>query len=94
MENVSVIIPAFNEQETIGNLVRDIRDLHPRFEVLVINDGSTDQTSEIVKKTGGVVLIEQENRGRAAASNSAWPTTCLMVPPSVPPPKTIISGRS
>lgn len=50
-----VLIPAYNEEKTIGNLVRDIRD-HITTHVVVIDDGSTDDTSETALSAGAVVL--------------------------------------
>ena len=41
---VSVIIPAYNEAGSIGNIVSEIISLYPDFEVIVINDGSADDT--------------------------------------------------
>jgi cellulose synthase/poly-beta-1,6-N-acetylglucosamine synthase-like glycosyltransferase len=47
---VSVIVPAYNEQATIADSVRSFLSLHyPRHEVIVVNDGSTDQTLEILR---------------------------------------------
>jgi glycosyltransferase involved in cell wall biosynthesis len=40
---ISVIIPAYNEAQTIGDLVSKIVELYPEFEVIVINDGSTGE---------------------------------------------------
>lgn len=50
---LSIIIPAFNEQDRISATLHDIRDYlegkQYKYEVLVVNDGSTDRTSEVVK---------------------------------------------
>jgi biofilm PGA synthesis N-glycosyltransferase PgaC len=88
--NISVIIPARNEQEYIGGLLTALqKQSYPRnlFEVIVINDHSTDNTVEIVKKFPGVLLIELKDAalnsfkkkaietGVAAASNELIVTT-------------------
>ncbi len=47
----SIIVPAHNEQESIEAVVEDLNDLtHPDYEVIVVNDGSTDQTAEILNR--------------------------------------------
>lgn len=67
---VSVIIPARNEGETIGDIVSRIRSLHPDFEVLVINDGSTDDTAEKAHAAGAQVYTHPYNMGNGAAVKS------------------------
>ena len=66
----SIIIPAYNEQENIGKVLSGIKDnlIGDRYEVIVIDDGSTDSTTEVVKKMNGVRLIRhEENKGYGAA---------------------------
>ena len=66
-----VQIPSFNEGETIQKTIRDIPrkvDGFDRVEVLVVNDGSTDNTSDAAKQAGTDHLLEiKENRGLAHA---------------------------
>jgi len=72
--DVSVIIPAYNAAETIGILVSKIlRETNVNIELIVVNDGSTDGTSSIIKsiRDDRVILIEQENQGVYAARNAA-----------------------
>ena len=47
---VSIIIPAYNEAQTIGDIVSRIRALYPDFEIIVVNDGSLDETAAIAKE--------------------------------------------
>ena len=74
----SLVIPAFNEEDRIGRTLRDaldyLRDTAPESEVIVVNDGSTDRTSAVVRKVfaepGPIAnrLIEHSpNRGKGAA---------------------------
>jgi cellulose synthase/poly-beta-1,6-N-acetylglucosamine synthase-like glycosyltransferase len=59
--NVSIIVPARNEEENIGNLLNALSNqTYPKnlFEIIVVNDHSTDNTTGIVKKFPHVVLIE------------------------------------
>jgi glycosyltransferase involved in cell wall biosynthesis len=67
---VSVILPAHNEAESIGVVVSKIRNIHPDFEIIVINDGSTDNTAEIAARAGAVVYSHPYNMGNGAAVKS------------------------
>jgi glycosyltransferase involved in cell wall biosynthesis len=67
---VSVIMPACNEAETIGALVSRIKELYPDFEVVVINDGSSDNTAEVAKNAGAHVYSHPYNIGNGAAIKS------------------------
>ncbi|WP_432171287.1 bifunctional polysaccharide deacetylase/glycosyltransferase family 2 protein [Streptomyces sp. 1222.5] len=73
---VSVIVPAYNEKECIaGTLASLARSTHP-IEILVIDDGSTDGTSEIARAAAeslgmpNVRVIRQDNAGKPAALNN------------------------
>ena len=67
---VSIIIPAYDEAESIGELIKNIRNLHPDFEVIVINDGSTDDTGGKAKAAGAIVYSHPYNIGNGAAIKS------------------------
>jgi cellulose synthase/poly-beta-1,6-N-acetylglucosamine synthase-like glycosyltransferase/peptidoglycan/xylan/chitin deacetylase (PgdA/CDA1 family)/spore germination protein YaaH len=74
---VSVIVPAFNEEKVI---VRTIESLlasdHPRVEIIVVDDGSTDATFEIIsarfKDDPTVSVFTKANGGKAEALNFGW----------------------
>ena len=68
--SVSVIIPACNEAETIGAVVSSIRALHPDFEIIVIDDGSSDRTAEAALAAGAKVYGHPYNIGNGAAVKS------------------------
>ncbi|WP_069769167.1 bifunctional polysaccharide deacetylase/glycosyltransferase family 2 protein [Streptomyces sp. LUP30] len=73
---VSVIVPAYNEKECIANTLKSLaKSTHP-IEVIVVDDGSTDDTSEIARAAAtslgmtNVRVIRQENAGKPAALNN------------------------
>jgi glycosyltransferase involved in cell wall biosynthesis len=68
--SVSVIIPAHNEGETIGDLVKGIQGLYPEYEIIVINDGSTDNTAGAAIDAGAIVYSHPYNLGNGAAVKS------------------------
>ncbi|MEK7166704.1 MAG: glycosyltransferase family 2 protein [Patescibacteria group bacterium] len=75
MKRLLVVIPAFNEEETIGKVLRSLPKQIPgkiRVDVLVINDGSQDQTLQISKKMGALVITHLINRGLGAALGTAF----------------------
>ncbi len=70
---VSVIIPAYNAERLIGETLKSVlSQTWSNLEVIVVNDGSTDRTAEIVTKflsDNRVILITQPNKGCSAAKN-------------------------
>jgi glycosyltransferase involved in cell wall biosynthesis len=69
-KDISVIIPAYNESETIGAVILKIRELYPDFEIIVIDDGSVDNTAAVATKAGAVVFKHPYNIGNGAAIKS------------------------
>lgn len=67
---VSIIIPAYNEAQTIGDVVAKIMSLYPDFEIIVVNDGSTDDTVAVAKAAGALVYSHPRNIGNGAAVKS------------------------
>ena len=67
---VSIIIPVNNEEQTIGEIVGKIKSLYPEFEIIVINDGSTDETGAVAKDAGAIVYSHPYNIGNGAAIKS------------------------
>lgn len=71
MKFITVVIPAFNEEKTIESTVRAVQKLDHIDMVLVVDDGSTDQTARIAAGTGAEVLVLSPNRGKGGAMNAA-----------------------
>ena len=70
---VTVLIPAHNEEKSIGTTVRRVKELHPDFEVLVVDDGSTDNTMRVAMDAGANVWPHPYNIGNGAAIKSGLP---------------------
>jgi cellulose synthase/poly-beta-1,6-N-acetylglucosamine synthase-like glycosyltransferase/peptidoglycan/xylan/chitin deacetylase (PgdA/CDA1 family) len=71
-EPVSVVVPAYNERACIEDTVRSLLDSDQPLEVIVVDDGSTDGTADLVEALAlpQVRVIRQENSGKAAALNA------------------------
>lgn len=68
MKELTICIPAYNEEQAIGNTLRELKKGFPEAEILVVNDGSKDRTEEIAKSVCGVkVLSHERNRGYGAS---------------------------
>jgi glycosyltransferase involved in cell wall biosynthesis len=72
---VSILIAAYNSEKWIGYTLRSaIAQTWPRKEIIVVNDGSTDRTPDLIREfaSQGVAMISTENRGMCAAQNLAY----------------------
>jgi len=67
-----VLIPCLNEEETIAQVVREYRDAFPAARILVVDNGSVDQTARLARDAGAEVLLERR-RGKAQAVLAALP---------------------
>ena len=70
--DVVIGIPAYNEADTVGDVVRAARD--PAVDVLVVDDGSDDRTAAVAADAGATVLQHEENRGYGAALGTLFST--------------------
>jgi len=66
------IVPAYNEGEMIQRVVRELRREAPDFDVVVINDGSTDGTGELARAAGAAVITHPFNLGIGGAVQSGY----------------------
>ncbi|MCC3605032.1 MAG: glycosyltransferase family 2 protein [Microcoleus sp. PH2017_29_MFU_D_A] len=74
---ISVIIPAYNAEEFIAQTIESVlSQTYQNIEILVVDDGSTDTTAEIIKsfaqKDSRIILLQQSNAGVATARNLAY----------------------
>ena len=65
--SVSVIIPAFNEAVVIGQVIGALRSAATWHEIIVVDDGSTDGTSEVARAAGALVATHPYNKGNGAS---------------------------
>ena len=76
---VSFLVPAYNEAATIGAVLDAVWALELDKQIIVVDDGSTDATAEIVERwrdgRDGIVFLRQANRGKGAAVRAAIPHT-------------------
>jgi glycosyltransferase involved in cell wall biosynthesis len=72
---LTVLIPAFNEEKTIKKVIDEIPKEIPsidKIEILVIDDGSSDETARISKESGAEVISFRQNQGRAKAVSEGF----------------------
>ena len=67
MHSLSIVIPAKNESAVIGDVVKGARAKYPEAEIIVVDDGSDDNTGEIAASAGAKVLRHPESLGNGAA---------------------------
>ena len=65
--NVIITIPSYNEEKTIGKVIKEIKGVMNKtkykYKILVVDDGSSDKTSEIAKGLGAIVHSNKKNLG-------------------------------
>lgn len=66
-EKLSIVIPAKNEQLAIGLLINELRSSFSHAEIIVVNDGSTDQTAVVAANAGATVINHPYSKGNGAA---------------------------
>lgn len=78
MKKLSVVIPAYNAEKTIeeclNSVVAECNSINEDYEIIVVDDGSTDSTYNLLKnyskKNQNLIIIKQENKGVSAARNA------------------------
>ena len=74
---VSVVMPIYNEEDTLEAIVRRVNEVAPDVELVAVDDGSTDASREILQRLEGEgllaqVLLHEKNRGKGAALSTGF----------------------
>lgn len=69
---ISVLIPAYNEENRIGNTVHAIKQVLPEAECIVIDDGSCDSTATEAEAAGANLVLRLPHRGKGAALQAGY----------------------
>lgn len=67
MINISIVLPAKNESTAIGQTIAQIQQLQLAHEIIVVNDGSTDDTVQVAENSGAKVITHPYSKGNGAA---------------------------
>ena len=71
MALVSIIVPCHDHAQFVGEAIASAQGQdHPTIEVVVVDDGSTDESAAVIERCAGVRLVRQQNAGLAAARNA------------------------
>lgn len=76
-EKIYIIVPAYNESKAIGKVIDDIQAAG-FLNIIVVNDGSSDNTSEIAKNKNCITLRHILNRGKGAATQTGFDAAKLL----------------
>ena len=72
MNLLSIIVPVYNEEGSIGSLIQKLKKLdlsisNFRKEIIIVNDGSTDRSASIIESFDEIVIKNQDNQGKGSA---------------------------
>jgi glycosyltransferase involved in cell wall biosynthesis len=73
---VIVLIPAYNEAKNIHNVISKVKNTLPQIDILVINDGSTDNTAKLAQLAGAKVVSHPFNMGYGVACQTGFKYAC------------------
>jgi glycosyltransferase involved in cell wall biosynthesis len=71
-QRVLVVVPAWNEEQSVGATVRELRETHPAYDVLVVDDGSADRTAAVARHAGALVCSLPFNLGVGGAMRAGY----------------------
>jgi len=77
-DNLLIIVPAMNERGAIGTIVTGLRDTVPQADILVIDDGSHDNTAQLARDAGAMVAQMPFNVGIGAATSAGYLYACRL----------------
>lgn len=72
LERTLIIVPAWNESKNVGNTVREILEQFEEYDVVVVDDGSTDDTAQVARDAGARVLVLPFNMGVGGAMRTGF----------------------
>jgi polyisoprenyl-phosphate glycosyltransferase len=72
---VAAVIPAYNEESTIGDVVATLHQVDLIDDIVVVSDGSQDRTAAVARQAGARVIEHQENLGKAGAMKTGFENT-------------------
>jgi glycosyltransferase involved in cell wall biosynthesis len=67
-----VVIPAYNEEESLPSVLKELSEQTPQHDVLVVSDGSTDRTAEVAREAGAFVAVLPFNLGIGGALRTGF----------------------
>ncbi|WP_407380721.1 glycosyltransferase [Methanobrevibacter sp.] len=71
-QKVSVIIPAYNEENTVARVVDVVKSVSFVDEIIVVNDGSSDNTAQEASNAGAIVINHEVNKGKGEALHTGY----------------------
>ena len=69
---VLAVVPAFNEQESVGRTIEELTSVNPGIDVLVVDDGSGDHTARVARRAGAIVCQLPYNLGVGGAMRAGY----------------------
>ncbi|MFH0959574.1 MAG: glycosyltransferase family 2 protein [Pseudomonadota bacterium] len=69
--SITIVIPAYNEEKTVSDVIKGVIAKVPHARILVIDDGSTDNTCQVAKDAGAEVVRHPNNKGNGACLKTA-----------------------
>ncbi len=72
MQKIAAVIPAFNAAGMLSPLIEAIHTSYPHLSVIVVDDGSTDNSGDVARWHGATVLSHETNRGKGAALRTGF----------------------
>ena len=69
--SITIVMPAYNEEKTVSDVIRGVKACVPNARILVIDDGSTDNTRRIAEAAGAEVVRHPNNKGNGACLKTA-----------------------
>ncbi len=72
MRDLLVVVPAWNEQASVGHVIKEVGSACPEADVLVVDDGSTDATASVARQAGAAVLCLPYNLGVGGAMRAGF----------------------